>query len=139
MEGDLLTGRFGLSDRPDADYWNGNLQLSWRRQLTPTSATGMLAYVESGHRQVPRQSWNNRTIYNLEGQHDTQVGRRHRFILGGGFRATYDRTRARRYFSSSQAIDFFKATFWHRTKSPYRPRIISYRRRPSLAPDLEWN
>jgi iron complex outermembrane receptor protein len=93
VQGDLMTGRFGLSDRPDADYWNGNVQIAWHRELNPGSRAGVLAYVDSGHRQVPRQSWNTRTIYNVEGQHDLQVGPRHRVIWGGGFRATYDRTR----------------------------------------------
>lgn len=94
VQGDLLAGRFGLSDRPDADYWNGHIQVTWKRELKPGSAAGIVAYVESGHRHVPRQSWNTRTIYNVEGHHDMQVGRRHRFIWGGGFRANYDRTRA---------------------------------------------
>ena len=92
LQGDLTAGSFSLADRPNADHWNGNLLARMSRRLSPESQLEVLAYIDAGHREVPRQSSESRTIYDVEAQHDVQVTPRHRVLWGGGFRSTHDRT-----------------------------------------------
>ena len=41
---------------------------------------------------MPRQSWESRTTYNLDGQHAIRLAPRYHFIWGGGVRSTVSRT-----------------------------------------------
>lgn len=93
VQGGISYGRMGLVDRPDLDFWSGNVFGAWERRFSGTDSVRVQAYVDRMRRQVPRQSWEDRTTYDLEAQHTTVLARRHRLVWGGGSRVSGDSTR----------------------------------------------
>ena len=83
----------GLSNRPDIEINGGNLLINYSRPLKPDNSFQILGYVDREHRDVPRQSWESRTTYNVDGQHSIRLTPRYHLIWGGGVRSTSSRTR----------------------------------------------
>jgi iron complex outermembrane receptor protein len=94
IHGDLVYGQMGLVDRPDLDFWSGNVVGAWERRFSSAATFRVQAYVDRMYRQVPRQSWEDRTSYDIEAQHTARLGGRHRLVVGGGYRLSRDQTRA---------------------------------------------
>ncbi len=93
VQGDANYGRMGLSDRPDIEMDGANVLVNYSRVLRPDTSFQLLGYIDREHRDVPRQSWESRITYNLDGQHAIRLAPRYRFIWGGGVRSTVSRTR----------------------------------------------
>jgi len=72
---------------------SGNLVATYTRPLRGGEALQLLAYVDREHRDVPAQSWENRTTYNIEGQQGARFASRYQLLWGGGFRSTLSRTK----------------------------------------------
>jgi iron complex outermembrane receptor protein len=51
-------------------------------------------YIDRMRRDVPLQSWEDRTTYDIELQHSSRILDRHRLVWGGGYRLSRDRTQA---------------------------------------------
>jgi iron complex outermembrane receptor protein len=93
VQGDLSAGRMGLSDRPDIEMDGGNMVVTYTKRLDASDSFQLVGYVDGEHREVPRQSWESRTTYNVEGQHAVRLAPRYQLIWGGGTRSTLSRTR----------------------------------------------
>jgi iron complex outermembrane receptor protein len=93
LHGDVSYGRMGLNDRPDLDFWTGNLFGAWEHPVGGQDSIRVQAYVDRMHRQVPLQSWEDRTTYDIEAQHTALLAGRHRLVWGGGYRLSRDQTR----------------------------------------------
>jgi iron complex outermembrane receptor protein len=93
VQGDANVARMGLPDRPDIDMDSGNLLVTYARQLRPDASFQVLGYVDREVRDVPRQSWESRTTYNLEGQHSVRLTPKYSVLWGGGFRSTLSHTK----------------------------------------------
>jgi iron complex outermembrane receptor protein len=93
IQGDGLRGRMGLADRPDIEMDAGNVVATFTRQLDVASSLQVLGYVDGERRNVPRQTWESRTTYNLDGHHAVRLTPRYHFVWGGGGRSTVSRTR----------------------------------------------
>jgi iron complex outermembrane receptor protein len=93
IQGDGLRSRMGLADRPDITMSAANLVASYSRRFERDSSFQVLGYIDGEERDVPRQSWESRTTFNIDAQHRSRVSRRYHLIWGGGFRSTVSRTR----------------------------------------------
>ena len=93
VQGDLNSGRMGLADRADIQMDGGNLVVTYTKPLDAGTSFHILGYVDREHRDVPRQSWENRTTTNVEGQHSLRLAPRYHLLWGGGVRSTLSRTR----------------------------------------------
>jgi len=93
VQGDLMSGRMGLADRSDIKMDGGNVVVTYARPLAPGNSFQVLGYVDREHRDVPRQSWESRSTYNIEGQHSIRFAPRYQLLWGGGVRSTESRTR----------------------------------------------
>jgi iron complex outermembrane receptor protein len=93
IQGDVNATDMGLSDRPDIDMDSGNVLVTYARQLKPDASFQILSYVDHEQRDVPRQSWESRTTYNVEGQHAFRLAPRYSMLWGGGYRSTLSTTR----------------------------------------------
>ena len=94
VHGDLNRGRMGLADRPDVEMNSDNLVVAYNKPLDDGASLQVLGYVDREHRDVPRQSWESRTTYNVDAQHAYRRIPRFRFVWGGGVRSTFSRTKA---------------------------------------------
>lgn len=92
VQGDLVRGRMGLADRPDIKMEGGNMVATYTRPVAPGNSFQVLAYADREHRDVPRQSWETRSTYNIEGQHSIRFAPRYQFLWGGGVRSTRSHT-----------------------------------------------
>jgi iron complex outermembrane receptor protein len=93
VQGDVNTSGMGLADRPDIAMDSGNVLVAYARQLQPGASFQLLGYVDREARDVPRQSWESRTTYNIEGQHSIRLAPKYAVLWGGGFRSTRSHTR----------------------------------------------
>ena len=93
VQGDAIRGRMGLADRADIEMDGGNVVVTYTRPLAPGNSFQVLGYVDREHRDVPRQSWESRSTYNVEGQHGIRLAPRYQLLWGGGVRTTQSRTR----------------------------------------------
>ena len=93
VHGDVNSGRMGLADRPDIQMDGGNLVVTYTKPLDAGESIQILGYADREHRDVPRQSWESRTTYNVEGQHSIRLAPRYQLIWGGGVRSTLSDTR----------------------------------------------
>ena len=93
VQGDANYGRMGLSDRPDIEMDEANVLVNYSRRLNPDTSFALLGYIDREHREVPRQSWESRTTYNVDGQHAIRLAPKYHLIWGGGVRSTVSRTR----------------------------------------------
>jgi iron complex outermembrane receptor protein len=93
VHGDLNLGRMGLADRPDIEMDSGNLVVAYNTPLDDGASFQVLGYVDREHRDVPRQSWESRTTYNVDAQHAFRPIPRFHFVWGGGVRSTLSRTK----------------------------------------------
>ena len=58
----------------------------------PGNSFQLLGYADREHREVPRQSWETRATYNIEGQHSIRLAPRYQLLWGGGVRTTQSDT-----------------------------------------------
>jgi iron complex outermembrane recepter protein len=93
VQGDLLTGRMGLFDRPDVGIHGANLLTRWTHRLRGGSDLQVQAYIDRTSRLVPRQMDEVRHTYDVDLQHHVRAGERHDIVWGMGYRASNDRTR----------------------------------------------
>jgi iron complex outermembrane recepter protein len=93
VHGDLNSGRMGLADRPDIKMDGGNMVVNYTKPLGAGESFQVLAYADREHRDVPRQSWENRTTYNAEAQHAIRLAPRYHLMWGGGVRSTFSHTK----------------------------------------------
>ena len=93
MQGDVNSGRMGLADRSDIEMDSGNVVVTYTKPLDAGESFQILGYADREHRDVPRQSWENRATYNVEGQHSIRLTPRYSLMWGGGVRSTLSRTR----------------------------------------------
>ena len=68
VQGDVIGGRMGLADRPDIKMDGGNVVVTYTKPIAPGNSFQVLGYADREHREVPRQSWETRATYNIEGQ-----------------------------------------------------------------------
>ena len=89
---------------------------------TPASPFRLLGYADREHRDVPRQSWENRTTYNVEGQHSIRLAPRYQLMWGGGVRSTLSRHETDRadFFRAGRSHASIRCTDSRRPKSPSR-------------------
>jgi iron complex outermembrane receptor protein len=99
VQGGADFGRMGLADRPDIRMDGGNVLVNYSRQLRQDTSFQILGYVDGETRDVPRQSWESRTTYNVDGQHAIRFNPRYHVIWGGGIRSTSSRTQPREVVS----------------------------------------
>ena len=93
VQGDVTTGRMGLQDRADIQMDGGNVVVTYNKPLGAGEAVQIVAYADHEQRDVPQQSWESRTTYNLEGQHSIRLAPKYRLLWGGGFRSTFSDTK----------------------------------------------
>jgi iron complex outermembrane receptor protein len=93
VHGDINDGRMGLADRPDIQMNGGNLVVNYSKSLAAGESFQILAYADREHRDVPQQSWEQRTTYNVEAQQGVRLARRYRLLVGGGVRSTLSHTK----------------------------------------------
>ena len=74
VHGDLNSGRMGLADRSDIEMDGGNIVVTYTKPLDAGESFQIVGYADREHREVPRQSWETATTYNVEGQHTHPVG-----------------------------------------------------------------
>jgi len=94
VQGDVNSGRMGLADRPDVRMDRGNVVVTYSKPLAAGESIQIVGYADREHRDVPRQSWESRATYNIEGQHSIRLTPRYRVMWGGGVRSTFSRTKA---------------------------------------------
>src|SRR5688572_130505 len=92
VHGDLNSGRMGLADRADIKMTGGNLVVTYTKPLDAGESIHIVGYADREHREVPLQSWESRTTYNVDGQHSMRLGPRYQFLWGGGVRSTLSDT-----------------------------------------------
>jgi iron complex outermembrane recepter protein len=92
VQGDVIGGRMGLADRPDIKMDGGNVVVTYTRPIAPGNSFQLLGYADREHRDVPRQSWETRATYNIEGQHSIRLAPRYQLLWGGGVRTTQSDT-----------------------------------------------
>jgi iron complex outermembrane receptor protein len=86
LQGDVFRGRNGLFDRPATTVWNGYVLGRWT-----TTAAGDLqvqAYYDRGSRRVVNQFRATRDTADVDVQHATRIGGRHRLVTGGAARVS---------------------------------------------------
>jgi len=93
VQGDAIRGRMGLADRPDIEMDGGNVVVTYTKPIAPGNSFQVLGYADREHRDVPRQSWETRSTYDVEGQHSIRLAPRYQLLWGGGVRTTQSRTR----------------------------------------------
>lgn len=93
LHGDVVSSRMGLADRADVRIDGGNFVLTFTRPLRAGGSLQIIGYADREQRDVPLQSWERRTTYNVEGQHSARLATRYRLLWGGGVRSTLSRTR----------------------------------------------
>jgi iron complex outermembrane receptor protein len=93
VHGDLNSGRMGLADRADIKMDGGNLVVAYTKPLDAGESVQILGYADREHRDVPLQTWESRTTYNVEGQHSISLTPRYQFLWGGGVRSTLSQTK----------------------------------------------
>jgi len=93
VQGDLNVGRVGLPDRTDIETGAGNVVATYSKRLSGGHSLQLVGYVDREHREVPRQTWETRSTYNLEGQHSMRLAPRAQLLWGGGLRSTESHTR----------------------------------------------
>jgi iron complex outermembrane receptor protein len=92
LKGDVLHSTEDLPDREDADFGDISLQGRWSRTLADGSRVDVLSYYRREHRRVPSQLTHDIDVFDLDVQHATSLGTRHRVVWGGGFRVNRDDT-----------------------------------------------
>lgn len=93
VQGDANIGRMGLADRSDIEMNGGNIVVNYSNRRGPDTSFEILGYVDREQRDTPRQNWQARTTYNLEGQQAIRLAPRFQVMWGGGGRSTLSRTR----------------------------------------------
>jgi iron complex outermembrane receptor protein len=93
VQGDVNSGRMGLQNRSDIEMDGGNVVVTYIKPLGAGESFQILGYADRERRDVPQQSWENRSTYNVEGQHTIRFTPRYNLIWGGGVRSTLSRTR----------------------------------------------
>ncbi len=91
VQGDVNSGRMGLADRPDIQMDGGNVVVNFSKPFRGESFQ-VLGYVDREHRDVPQQSWESRTTYNVETQQGVRLAPRYRLLVGAGVRSTLSDT-----------------------------------------------
>ena len=84
VQGDVNSGRVGLQNRSDIEMDGGNVVVTYTKPLGAGESLQILGYADREHREVPQQSWENRSTYNVEGQHTIRFTPRYNLIWGGG-------------------------------------------------------
>ena len=92
IKGDAFHSRDELPDRPNADFSDLALQGRWSRTLADGSRLDVQSYYRREHRRVPAQLTHDINVFDLDLQHATSFGTRHRVVWGGGVRVNRDRT-----------------------------------------------
>jgi iron complex outermembrane receptor protein len=92
VQGDAIGGRMGLADRPDIKMDGGNVVVTYTKPIAPGNSFEVLGYADREHREVPRQSWETRATYNIEGNHSIRLAPRYQLLWGGGVRTTQSDT-----------------------------------------------
>ena len=93
VQGDVNSGRMGLQDRADIQMDGANVVATYNKRLGSGDSVQIVGYADREHRDVPQQSWETRTTYNVEGQHSLRLAPKYRLLWGGGVRSTLSRTR----------------------------------------------
>jgi iron complex outermembrane receptor protein len=93
VQGDVSSGRMGLQDRDDIEMNGSNVVVTYTRPLGPGESLQIVGYADHEHRDVPQQSWESRTTYNVEGQHTIRLTPKYQLLWGAGFRSTLSDTR----------------------------------------------
>ena len=93
VQGDLTGAGLSLADRADIEMEAGNLVVTYSRPLGTGESFQIVGYADRERRDVPRQSWQSRSTYNVDGQHSLRLTPTYHVIWGGGVRSTLSRTR----------------------------------------------
>ncbi|MEY2408376.1 MAG: iron complex outerrane recepter protein [Verrucomicrobiota bacterium] len=93
VQGDLFHNEFDLVSRRDALNTDGNLLSRWSRQLAGGSELQLQMYYDRFQRNVPGQFGETRNTYDGDMQYRFQLGDRHSFVAGVGYRLSEDQTK----------------------------------------------
>lgn len=93
VQGDAYTGRLREPLTDDSNRDGGNLLGRWSRRWAERSGVELQVYFDRTHRFIPASFEEHRDTWDLDFQHDFQIGRRQSLIWGLGFRQTHDRVR----------------------------------------------
>ena len=66
--------------------------VTYTKPIAPGNSFQLLGYADREHREVPRQSWETRATYDIEGQHSIRLVPRNQLLWGGGIRTTQSDT-----------------------------------------------
>ncbi len=92
VQGDAYIGRLGLMDSEDTPVSGGNLLARWTHTTVGGSQWQVQAYYDRVARTVPDQFGEKRNTFDVEIQHESQLGARHHVLWGGGYRVSSDTT-----------------------------------------------
>src|SRR4029450_9103330 len=70
----------------------GTVVVTYTKPIAPGNSFQVLGYADREHREVPRQSWETRATYNVEGHHSIRPAPRYQLLWGGGVRTTQSDT-----------------------------------------------
>jgi iron complex outermembrane receptor protein len=93
IQGDGIRTGMDLADGRVIRVQGANLVAAFTRQRAAGSSLHILGYVDGEERDVPRQTWENRTTYNVDGHYASRLTPRYHLVWGGGARTTLSRTR----------------------------------------------
>ena len=112
VQGDAYTGRLREPLTDDSNRDGGNLLGRWSRRWAERSGVELQVYFDRTHRTIPASFEEHRDTWDVDFQHDFQLGRRQSLIWGLGFRQTRDRVRNSsqvEFMPDSLARDLFSA------------------------------
>ncbi|HEX2222894.1 MAG TPA: TonB-dependent receptor [Thermoanaerobaculia bacterium] len=91
LQGDLYDGEIGRRVGADIEVDGANLLGRWERRFAGGSDLVVQAYVDRTHRFIPGLFEEDRDTWDLDLQHNVQLGARHNLVWGLGYRTTRDR------------------------------------------------
>lgn len=93
VQGDAYTGRIGEPLVGDSNRDGGNLLGRWSRRWAERSGVELQVYFDRTHRSIPTVFEEHRDTWDIDFQHDFQLGSRQSLIWGLDLRQTRDRVR----------------------------------------------
>ncbi len=93
VQGDAYTGRLSEPLAGDSNRDGGNLLGRWSRRWAERSGVELQVYYDRTHRAIPAVFEEHRDTWDVDFQHDFELGKRQSLIWGLGFRHSRDRVR----------------------------------------------
>lgn len=98
LQGDLYYQEFGSFNRADSENNGGNILGRWTKTFSERSSLQLQTYYDRTDRDVPMQFGETRDTWEVDLQHQLQLGERHDLVWGSSYRVSSDSTsRGRTY------------------------------------------